>query len=109
VSEFLLQIFSAQNLPSPLFCRTNNVKQNKSLVARNDKLSMSKEARCLKSTVKHHADTCSHITLNSAFLLVLLLLGTGNAFPFEQAMLLGLPFSPHIKGNYYISKPLPGP
>lgn len=70
---------------------------------------MPKGAHCLKSTVKYHADTCSHITLNSAFLLVLFLLGTGNAFPFEQAMFLGLPFSPLIKGNYSISKPLSGP
>lgn len=70
---------------------------------------MPEEAHCLKSTVQHPADTRSHITLNSAFLLVLLSLGTGNAFPFEQAMCLGLPFSPHIKGNYSISKPLSGP
>ena len=31
VYEFLLQIFSAQSLFSPLFCRTDIKKQNKSL------------------------------------------------------------------------------
>ena len=87
----------------PTFLWNEHCKRNKSLVVHVDKIWMPKEVRCLKSTVKHHADTCSHITLNSAFLLVLLLLGTGNAFPFEQAMCLPGPpfFSSHQKELFY--------
>lgn len=53
---------------------------------------------------KHRQTSCSYgFSHNAQFCSPpsLLLLGKGNAFPSEQAMCPGLPYFPHIKGDYF--------